>query len=304
MAQLPLALHLASHAAFETFVEAGNGATLRHVKALAAGSSGGAIWLRGPHGSGKSHVLQAACRSADRAGRRAMYVPLGEPDAVPELLADLDRLDFLALDDVPRVAGDAIWEAGLFRVLNGFQSGDRGLLMAAEVSAAAAGFALADLASRAAGAVAYRLRPPSDEDQVEALLGHARHRGLELDAAAARFLQTRLPRDMGVLCAWLERLDRASLAAQRRLTLPFVREILAAQDAPEAGLVAAPGLPERPAIAREKTAADPVRETAADSVREKTAADPGSASASASCAAAQDEQQRELDDGGEQHDRN
>jgi DnaA family protein len=98
--------------------------------------------------------------------------------------------------------------------------------MAAEVRPGAAGFALPDLASRAAGAVGYGLQSLSDEDQVEALLRHAAHRGLELDAAAARFLQTRLPRDMSVLCGWLERLDRASLAAQRRLTLPFVREFL------------------------------------------------------------------------------
>ena len=36
----------------------------------------------------------------------------------------------------------------------------------------------------------------------------------------------RLPRDMASLCGWLERLDHASLAAQRRLTVPFVRDVL------------------------------------------------------------------------------
>jgi DnaA family protein len=282
MAQLPLALHLATHAAFETFVEARNGIALRHVEALAAGTSGGTIWLRGARGSGKSHVLQAACRSADRAGRRAMYLPLGAPDAAPALLADLDALDFLALDDLPRVAGDPVWEAGLFQVLNGFLSPERGLLMAAEVMPAAAGFALRDLASRAAGAVVYRLQALTDEDQIEALLTHARHRGLELDAAAARFLQTHLPRDMAVLYAWLERLDSESLAAQRRLTLPFVREVLAASG-PAGG------------------AGEIGRRLASDAVVSEDGS-PADPTLRAPAAAAHDEEQAELGDRSEQHD--
>jgi DnaA family protein len=226
MAQLPLALHLATHAVFETFVGGGNGAALAHVEALASGTIGGAIWLSGSSGSGKSHVLQAACRAASRAGRRAMYLPLRAPEVGPELLAGLEELDFVALDDLTRAAGIADWETRLFQVLNGFQAGERGLLMAAEAVPSGMRFALPDLASRAAGAVVYRLQTLADADQVEALQRHARHRGLDLDAAAARFLQARLPRDMSVLCAWLERLDTASLAAQRRLTLPFVREVL------------------------------------------------------------------------------
>ncbi|HEU4617985.1 MAG TPA: DnaA regulatory inactivator Hda [Gammaproteobacteria bacterium] len=226
MAQLPLALRLESHAVLETFVEGANAAGLAHAKALASGESGGAVWLCGPRGSGKSHVLQAACRTAGAAGRRAMYLPLGAPDVEPGLLAGLDALDVLALDDVPRAAGSPAWEAELFRALNEFQSRERALLMAGEAAPAAAGFALPDLASRAAGAAVYRLQPLADADLVEALHRHARHRGLWLDAAAARFLQSRLPREMGALVAWIERLDAASLAAQRRLTLPFVREIL------------------------------------------------------------------------------
>ena len=88
---------------------------------------------------------------------------------------------------------------------------------------------LPDLASRAAGAVVYRLEPLQDEDQIAALIGHARARGLELDRAAAEYLQHRVARDMSGLTEWLERLDRASLVAQRRLTIPFIRELLAVE---------------------------------------------------------------------------
>ncbi|HEX5421236.1 MAG TPA: DnaA regulatory inactivator Hda [Gammaproteobacteria bacterium] len=225
--QLPLALRLASHAVLETFVVGANGAALAHLRVLARGEQDGAVWLAGPAGSGKSHALQAACREAGAAGKRAMYLPLRVPEAAPELLANLDAIDFLALDDIDRAAGIPAWEERLFEVLNSLASGRRALLIAAGLTPAATSFALPDLASRAAGAVLYRLQPLGEEDQIAALMQGARHRGLELDPAAARFLQSRVPRDMHALGEWLERLDAASLAAQRRVTVPFVRSLLA-----------------------------------------------------------------------------
>lgn len=228
MAQLPLALQLASHAVFETFVDGENAAAAAHVRSLAGGVPG-AIWLAGLEGAGKSHLLQAACRAAAATGRRAMYVPVGEPEVGPDLLRNLDSLDFVALDDLDRAAGAADWEARLFEVLNAAAAGAPSLLMAAVPVPTATAFALPDLASRAAGAVVYRLQPLDDAGQIDALSRQARHRGLELDAAAARFLQARVPRNMAVLAAWLERLDAASLAAQRRLTVPFLRGVLETQ---------------------------------------------------------------------------
>jgi DnaA-homolog protein len=235
-AQLALPWRLEAHAAFDTLVDGGNSAAFTHVRTLArAADLGDVLWLWGVRGCGKSHVLQAACRDADRAGKRAMYLPLdGGVDADPELLANLDTLDFLALDALDRVAGLPAWEAKLFAVLNGFQSRERCLLMAAAKAPSALGFALPDLASRAAGAVVYRLRALGEQDQALALIRHARHRGLTLEPAAARFLQSRVPRDMPALCGWLGKLDAASLAAQRKITIPFIREALRAESrAPE-----------------------------------------------------------------------
>ena len=42
----------------------------------------------------------------------------------------------------------------------------------------------------------------------------------------ADYLLRRCPRDMDSLFNLLNRLDQASLAAQRRLTIPFVRDLL------------------------------------------------------------------------------
>jgi DnaA family protein len=173
-----------------------------------------------------THLLQAACREATAAGRRAMYVAL--PASSPEILSDLERIDVLAVDDVHTVAGDLAWERALFVILNAFSSRSGGtLLLAASAPAAQCGFGLADLKSRGAGAVTYRLAPLDDADRANALRLHAAARGLTLDAAAADFLLTRVARDMAALTSWVARLDHASLSAQRRLTIPFIRELMA-----------------------------------------------------------------------------
>jgi DnaA family protein len=225
LAQLPLALALEDHASFATFESGGNAAAVEHLRNLAV-RGGDTLWLWGAAGCGKSHLLQAACRAAGLAQRRAMYVAL--PAASPAILADLEHVDLLAIDDVHRIAGDLEWERPLFVILNAYLSRNGALLLTANAPAAQCGFRLADLASRGAGAVTYRLAGLDDSERAAALRLHAAARGLELDKAAAVFLLNRVARDMTVLTQWLARLDRAALGAQRRLTIPFIREQLGA----------------------------------------------------------------------------
>jgi DnaA family protein len=223
LAQLPLALSLADHASFATFEPGANVPAVHHVRSVAEGSRD-MLFVWGGPGSGKTHLLQAACRAAAPESR-AMYVPLRATE--PRLLAGLEAMDLLALDDVDAVAGRADWEGPLFVLVNEFMARRGGLLMSATVSAAACAFSLLDLKSRAAGAISYRLEPLSDAHRVEALRRHASERGLELDVASADYLVQRVARDMRSLTDWLDRLDRESLVAQRRLTIPFIREWLA-----------------------------------------------------------------------------
>jgi DnaA family protein len=232
-AQLPLALALADYARFETFVAGPNEAAVQTVRGVADGAPG-LVWLFGADGCGKTHLLQAACRVVTAAGRRAMYVPLASADMQPAVLADLERLDLIALDDVDTVAGDPEWERHLFLLLDDAHvRRSNGLLLAARAPASACRWGLADLRSRAAAALAFRLQPLDDDQQREALLAHASSRGLELDRAAADYLLKRVERDGRELVHWLERLDRASLAEQRKLTIPFIREVLRASRAAE-----------------------------------------------------------------------
>jgi DnaA family protein len=227
MAQLPLALALPDHARFETFVAGANRSALEHVRAVAAGEPD-KLWLFGPAASGKTHLLQAACCSAALAGKRAMYLALREEFATePTILGGLENLDLLALDRVEQAAGEEAWERELFVLLTELAARRTGLIVAARTPPAASGFRLRDLASRAAGMVSYRLAPLDDRDRLDALLARAAERGLEIDEGAAEYLLNRVDRDMAALGRWLERLDHASLAEQRKVTIPFIRELLA-----------------------------------------------------------------------------
>ncbi len=225
--QLALPFPLAAHASFATFVAPNASPVFAQVQLAARGQSS-PVWVWGAAGSGRTHLLQAACRAADEAGLRSMYLPLGHPELDdPQLLRELDEVGFLALDDVHAVIGQDEWERALFRVLESAQAGAPTLLLAASLPPATAAWRLADLGSRASAAVVYRLDALNDEERLQALMRHAAHRGLDLPESAGRFLLERVGRDMKTLCAWLERLDRASLAAQRRLTVPFIRSLLA-----------------------------------------------------------------------------
>jgi DnaA family protein len=225
--QLLLPLRLAPHSRFSLFEKGANALALDHVRASAAGQRPGLVWLWGGRGVGKSHLLQAACREADAAGRRAMYLPLGQHSPLqPAVLAGLEGLDLVALDDAAAVRGETRWERALFELVNAVLDAERCLLISADVAPREAGFELPDLASRASAAIVYRLVPLDDDGIRAAAWLQARDRGLSFDASSMRYLLERISRDMESVNVWLARLDEASLASRRRITIPLIRDTL------------------------------------------------------------------------------
>lgn len=221
MQQLPLAVRLRDFAVFDTFEPGPNGAAVSVLSAPA--SAGPALWLWGPSGSGKTHLLQAACAASPSAA----YLPVAELlPAGPAVLEGWDDRALVCIDDIDLLAGQRAWERAAFTLFNGLW--DRGgcLVASATSGPATTPFLLPDLSSRLAWGGVFHLDPLSDDDRINALRRRAAHRGLQLSDDAARYLLRRLPRDMRALCDWLDRLDVASLAAGKRLTLPFVRSVI------------------------------------------------------------------------------
>ena len=225
--QLPLGLALKDSARFESYFPGQNGELVQHLQGAATGDGERLVYIAGPSGMGKTHLLQAACHSASQAGCSATYLPVRELlELAPVVLEDLEQLDLVCLDDVSAAAGHADWETALFDLFNRVRAADSTLLVAAEQRPDQSGFELPDLVSRLGWGVTYTLKPLGDEDVIASLACRARGRGLELPEETAQFMLRRFPRDLPTLFALFDTLDTASLIEQRRLTIPFVKSVL------------------------------------------------------------------------------
>jgi len=240
MRQLPLAMRLRERADFDSFVAGVNVAAVEQLRACARGAGRGAYWLSGPPGSGKSHLLQAVCTLAaatsgegegegEGDGERgtALYLPLSQLlELGPLALADWQPAGVLALDELQAVIGRRDWEHALFALYREAEERGATLIVAASAPPGWLPFSLPDLASRFSAAMLLTLRALDETDQRTALQLRARARGLTLPDDAALYLQRRFRRDLPTLCGLLDAMDSAALQAQRRLTVPFIREVL------------------------------------------------------------------------------
>jgi DnaA family protein len=227
MHQLALDIRLADHAVFASFEPGPNALTVSSLQQVAAGYGLPVIWIWGTQDCGKSHLLQATVAMAHERGAATAYLPLaalrGSPPAVIE---GFGGLDLVALDDADAAAGDAAWERALFGLYEDILSRGGRLVTGAARPPGQSGFGLPDLASRFSAGAVFRLESLSDAELLSALQRRAKWRGLTLPEETGRFLLARVERDTGSLFRLLDRLDQAALAAQKRLTIPFVRAVL------------------------------------------------------------------------------
>lgn len=228
--QLPLGIRLLDSSVFESYYAGRNRPVVDALLSLHAAEQPRGptcLWIHGATGTGKTHLLQAVCARASREGRTAAYLPL--PDVIElgeELLAGFGELSIVCLDDAQVIAGRAKWERALFRLHVELDERGGRLLVAGATPPAALPFKLRDLGSRLNGGLVLTLQPLEEAEQIAALQLRAQLRGLELPDETAQFMLRRLPRDMTHLYAVLDELDAASLVAQRRLTVPFVKAVL------------------------------------------------------------------------------
>jgi len=206
------------------------GANPELIARLAAGDRArfSAVWVTGGAGAGKSHLLQAACEATSRAGGTAAYLPADLARDAATLIEGLDAMDRIALDDFPAWLGDASREAALLGLYQGLAARNASLVVGADVSPRAAQFALPDLASRMRAAETLAIAPLDDGARRRLARRIADSRGFTLADDAIAYLLNTGPRGSGELVRVLEALDAASLAAQRRVTIPLIRSVLRA----------------------------------------------------------------------------
>ena len=228
--QLSLGMRLRDDATFANYYPGANAVALGYVEHACEAEDqwmDAVLYIWGNAGVGRSHLLQAACLRVEERGGRALHLPLAElSEYDPNVLDDVEACDLLCLDDIQAVVGQARWEEALFHAFNRLRDAGKQLLIAADAAPRELSIKLPDLQSRLSLALVFQLHELSDDDKLRALQLRASRRGLQLPDDVGRFILSRSERSMTVLFETLEQLDRASLQAQRKLTIPFLKEAL------------------------------------------------------------------------------
>ncbi|MCL1143082.1 DnaA inactivator Hda [Shewanella gaetbuli] len=227
--QLSLPVYLPDDETFDSYYPAsGNDELIQKLQACAEGQSTSSLYLYGPQKSGRTHLMHAACAHANDLDRRTLYIPLGIHASISTaLLEGVESLNLICIDDIDAIAGHPVWEEAIFHLYNRVkEQTDCRLIVSASASPTEANFALPDLVSRMQWGLIYHLQPMADDEKLAALQRRAAMRGLQLSDEVGRFLLTRMARDLRTLFDVLDKLDKASMVHQRKLTIPFIKEML------------------------------------------------------------------------------
>jgi len=225
--QLPIKFEFRANQTFDDFYPGSNQEIIAQLRKTTAGTGEPFIFLWGDKGHGKSHLLQACCQDAFKQDIRAFYLDLSIQASIkPELLNGLETFEIVCLDNMDAVIELQDWELPIFDFFNQHRDRDHRLIVSAASSPNTLTFTLADLKTRMNWGLSLKIQALDDNEKIAALTHKAQQLGFDMAPQTARFLLTRYDRDLPSLWRMLDKLDTASLAAQRKLSIPFLKQIL------------------------------------------------------------------------------
>ncbi|PKG37434.1 DnaA inactivator Hda [Psychromonas sp. Urea-02u-13] len=228
-----LALKFPDDETFASFYPGQNSTLITQLKNSVVGIGEPVLYMWGESGSGRSHLLHALCSEVDERGESVAYIPLHHHQGMSlDIFENMENMSLLCIDNIDEIAGNKTWEKALFDFYNRWidtkeqRSKGASLILCANNLPKQINIKLKDLVSRLEWGACYHLAPLNDEEKLGALQLRAELKGMKLPVDVGRFLLNRLSREMDLLLNTLDRLDNASLEAQRKLTIPFVKEVL------------------------------------------------------------------------------
>jgi len=224
--QYPLRLSRERQRTFTNFIVGRNAKALRAIEALCESNAADSLYLWG-ESCGKTHLLLAALDAVESHGGEAVYLPMREiVSLAPASLEGFNAGDLVCVDDIDQVAGDPAWEEALFHLYNRTRDHNGRLLLSGHGSLSKLGIQLPDLQSRLSWGAGYRLHPLDDGGRKELLLQLSRERGMAMSGDAVDYLLRRYSRDIKALVTLMDDLDKRSLSAKQKVTIPFLRQSL------------------------------------------------------------------------------
>lgn len=229
--QLSLSVQLPDDETFQSFQSQDNRAVVIQLQqfielALKQQSHPTALYLFGIQGVGKSHLLHASSAYAEQLGLSSLCLSFSELEQLSiEMFDGLEQIDVICLDDIHLIAGSHEFERAVFDLFNRMTEQGKCLIISGDQNVANLTIELPDLLSRLSWGLTEQVKPITDDEKLLALQYRAEQRGLLLTIESAKFLLNRLSREMGNLIQALDELDKASIREQRKITIPFIKEI-------------------------------------------------------------------------------
>lgn len=231
VSQLPLDFQFQSVNSFASYFPANNSETLAHLHTFLQSNNEQQLFLWGENGLGKTHLLQASCIEAEKFGKTPFYLSFhSDPLPDPAMLEGLEEIDLVCLDDIDLIAGQPAWEHALFNFYNRHREKDNQLLISAGCPPQLLTIQLPDLKTRMSWGLTLKLQSLDDEQLIQALDHKARVLGFAIPAHIGKFLLSHYQRDLPSLWRLLTKIDHATLAAKRKLTIPFLKQIITKSD--------------------------------------------------------------------------
>ena len=180
------------------------------------------VWIYGEARVGKTHVAQAVCRYREQ----SVFLPgkSVSPDDVN--LDSYGAYRHLVIDDIDCWLGHREFEEQLFSLIETRYAGGFGLLITCSGTPHQLSFSINDLGSRLRSFHCMELKALPESEKRRWLVDEIRERGLVLADDVLEYLFSRVGRSQESLADVIEKLDFESLAQSRKLTIPFVREVL------------------------------------------------------------------------------
>lgn len=226
--QLPLQFEFQSNQSFKSFFPGNNTEIINHLQEFLAKKNEQQIYIWGDVGHGKSHLLKACCLAANEHHKTSFYLTFNSTKPPnPAILEGLENMAIVCLDNIEQIAGNTDWEQALFNFYNLHRDNNNQLLLTSSCPPKYLPFQLPDLKTRMSWGLTLKLQPLNDEQIINALNHKAHFMGFTIPDNVGRFLLSHYERDLPALWLILNKIDHATLAAKRKLTIPFLKQIMA-----------------------------------------------------------------------------
>lgn len=197
------------------------------LKSVIRGEGENLVGLWGAADSGKTHLVNScACFARNEITSFQIYDGLLLAQCDPEFLQDLEGCELLLIDNLDAICGHRLWEQKFYQIINQCKQGDLSLIFTLSVNPGYLECVLDDFQSRLNWGLLLQLQSSDDRDIGRVLSYRASLLGIDLTGDVVTYLLRHYSRRLSTQIEILRILDLASLSAQKKISVPLVKQAL------------------------------------------------------------------------------